>query len=81
MVAMIDKSAKWEDFARDCAMDAHESHFASRRGVWFFSDIGKTCVFNNCPHAGRDRELAEFRRRLSLEGITELAFADILRRR
>jgi transcriptional regulator with XRE-family HTH domain len=71
---------RWaQEFAFKCAWDACENHFPSRRGVWIFEDEGILCLFNNNPYAHmptrRDEELAEFRRRMKVEGIQEVAYA------
>ena len=71
--------AYWQRFALGCACDAHENHFPSRSGIWFFEDQGVLCVFNNNPYAKyptlRDEEVAQFRQKLRAEGIKELAYA------
>src|SRR5690348_13181214 len=69
----------WSRFARSCARDAHENHFASRRGIWQFEDLPVLVVYNNNPSVHDpllgDRELAASRTRLSGEAIAALASA------
>ena len=69
----------WQSLAGALAEEAHEDYFPSRRGVWYLERYAVLCLYNNNPYtvdpARRDRELAEFRRRLQAEGIAELAFA------
>jgi hypothetical protein len=69
----------WAKLARACAKDAHENYFPSRRGIWYFADVDKLCIYNNNPYAGhpqlRDEETAAIREWLAAKGIRELAYA------
>jgi hypothetical protein len=70
---------EWHQLAVECARDACENHFDTRRGMDLMED-GVVCLFNNHPYAKfpslRDEETAEFRRRLAEEGsMAELAYA------
>jgi hypothetical protein len=69
----------WSSFAADCARDAHENHFPSRRGVWYFEDKDVLVFWKNNPYANRptlrDEETAAFCAELAARGIEELAYA------
>jgi len=71
--------AGWRRFAKGCAASAHEDHFASRRGVWYYEDLDVLVLYDNNPYADRPQrrgeELAEFRGRLRAAGVEELAYA------
>jgi len=84
MVAKTKQSkADWERLAWYAAKDAQEKNFSSRRGIYFFKDVGVLCVYNNNPYGDeplskqtrRENETAAFRRWLNKEGIKELAYA------
>jgi hypothetical protein len=76
--------------ANDCARDACDNNFASRRGGYFVKDIGGHlglcggpdpvyCVYNNYPYSGhpdaREQERQEILKRLETVGITEVGYA------
>ena len=71
--------ASWQRMAEFYARDAFEAHWRSRRGLWELGDVGLLCLYNNNPYAHdptlRDKETAEFRRKLKVEGIKEVAYA------
>jgi transcriptional regulator with XRE-family HTH domain len=77
--AMQTTVSNWAALAENAARDAGEIYFPTRRGIWYFQDVDKLCVFNNNPYANhpdqRDRETAAFRDWLGANGIKELAYA------
>ena len=60
------------------AFHAHKNHFSSHRGVWYLEDKDVVVAFNNHPYSAgpsfREKELAEFRKRLAAAGLKELGF-------
>ena len=73
---MKTKTKSLDRQARLIAKDEHLNNFKSRRGVGTID--GKLYLYDNNPWAAgahfRDEELAEFRRRLKAEGITEAGY-------
>ena len=73
---------KVHQMAYDCAKDAHENHFQSRRGIYGIKmGDGMTilCIYDNNPYANfparRDEETALYRDWLAQHKIGELAYA------
>ena len=79
MIAIAKRQPNWKDHARLLAMDAHENHFESRRGVWFVEDLGVLCIYNNNPYCAesplnRDEETKRFLKSMKAAGIKKLAY-------
>jgi len=68
-----------KELAEACAKDAHQNFFSSRRGIWFFSDEGVLCLYDNNPYANdsklRESEFQRLLQALKRQGILELGFA------
>ena len=78
------KRPDWKRLARSAAADAGENFFSSRRGIWWISDAGALCLYDNNPFndfvpgtgsAQRDRIFSKLRSYLNENGHKELASA------
>lgn len=70
-------SVDWKAIAKGIAEEQHNENFPSRRGVWFYEEIGKLCYYDNNPWAKcpdlRGAVWLETKRRLEAVGIPVLA--------
>ena len=69
---------EWQGFARACAEDAHENHFSSRRGTWYFEDLDVVVLYDNNPTKDpemRQAAIMRLRRELAAAEVEQLASA------